>query len=233
MNYNNKIIHGDCLEVMDKMIKEGVKVDAIITDPPYGMNYKSNRRVKRDKFKHLLNDNNTEIISLSFSKINELLKENSSVFIFCSWHKVDKFKIEFEKYWKLKNILVWEKNNHGTGDLMGSYAPKHEFVLFGEKGRHKRAEKSKRRSDVLKYNKVLSSELLHPTEKPINMLEDFMADYTEENEIIIDPFAGSGTTAIAAINTNRKFICIEKDEEYFNIAQERIDRALIDKHIYK
>jgi site-specific DNA-methyltransferase (adenine-specific) len=117
------------------------------------------------------------------------------------------------------------KNNHGTGDLSGAYAPKHEFVLFGEKGRCLRNENVKRTPDVLFYDKIASKKLQHPTEKPINMLEDFINAYGLTTAIVLDPFMGSGTTGVACVNTNRNFIGIELDENYFNIAKKRIETA--------
>jgi site-specific DNA-methyltransferase (adenine-specific) len=144
--------------------------------------------------------------------------------MFCSWHHIDFFKQEFEKYFKLKNIIVWEKNNHGTGDLKGSYAPKYELVLFGEKGRN--TNRRKRREDIMKYDKIPSSKLLHPTEKNVSMLEDFILDFSDEKDIILDPFMGSGSTAIACINTNRRYIGFELDKNYYDITNNRIQNIL-------
>jgi len=224
--YKAELYNGDCLEVMDRLIEKGIKVDAIITDPPYLMNYRSNRRVASKKFDYIKNDKNeNDVISSFLNKSNNLLNENSPVFMFCSWHNIDFFKVEFQKYFKLKNILVWVKNNHGTGDLKGAYAPKHEFVLFGEKGRCLRSVDRKRTPDVLFYDKITSKALLHPTEKPIDMLSDFILDYCHEESIILDPFMGSGTTGVACVNTNRNFIGIELDENYFNIAKDRIEKV--------
>ena len=221
-----ELYKGDCLEVMDRLIEEGVKVDAIITDPPYGMNYKSNRRVASEKFDYIKNDTNIDsLLSDSLIKSNTLLKDGSPIFIFCSWHNVDKFKAEFQKHFKLKNILVWNKNNHGTGDLNGSYAPRHEFILFGEKGRCIRNEGRKRSADVISYDKVTSKKLLHPTEKPVEMLSDFILDFVRQDGVVFDPFMGSGSTGVACVNNDRNFIGIELDENYFKIAEQRIAEA--------
>ena len=107
MNKPYELYLGDCLEVMDKLIEQGVKVDCILTDPPYGMNFKSNHR--KDKYKTILNDNDLDFLEIYFSKCYSLLNDNTHIYCFCSWHNIDKFKIEFEKYFKLKNIIVWEK----------------------------------------------------------------------------------------------------------------------------
>ena len=219
-----KLYNGDCLEVMDKLTEEGVKVDCILTDPPYLIDYKCNRRVVLDKFDKILNDkNNHEMISKSIEKAYNILNDNSSIYMFCSWHNVDFFKKEFEKKFKLKNIIVWNKNNHDTGDLKGSYAPKHEFILYGHKGRC--LNKSKRLPDVINCDKVKSKDMVHSTEKPIELLTKFINMSTNEDDIILDCFMGSGSTGVACANINRKFIGIELDNNYFDIASKRIEEA--------
>ena len=219
-----KLYNGDCLEVMDKLIEESVKVDCILTDPPYLIDYKCNRRVVLDKFDKILNDKNSyDLIIESINKAYDILNDNSSIYMFCSWHNIDFFKSEFEKRFKLKNIIVWNKNNHGTGDLKGSYAPKHEFILYGHKGRC--LNKSKRLADVISCDKVKSKDMVHSTEKPIELLTKFINMSTNENDIILDCFMGSGSTGVACMNTNRRFIGIELDNNYFNIAKQRIEEA--------
>ena len=212
-----KLYKGDCLEVMDKLIKQNVKVDAIITDPPYGMDYRSNYR--KEKYEKISNDNDLSFLDDFFQKCDKLLKDDTHIYCFCSWHHIDKFKIAFEKYFTLKNVIVWEKNNTSMGDLKGSYAPKHEFILFGHKGR--RLRNGKRLPDILQANRTGNK--LHPTQKPISLLQIFVEQSSNENEIILDPFMGSGSTGVAALNTNRKFIGIELDGKYFNIAKDRLE----------
>ena len=215
-----KLYKGDCLEIMDKLIEEGVKVDCILTDPPYGINFKSNFR--KEKYNEIENDNDLFFLNDLFMKSFELMNENTHIYCFCSWHNVDKFKISFEKYFKLKNIIVWNKNNTSMGDLKGSYAPKHEFILYGHKGR--RIRNGFRYADVIEAKR--SGNKLHPTQKPIDLLDIFIKQSTKENETILDCFMGSGSTGVACINADRKFIGIELDENYFNIAENRIKEAL-------
>ena len=214
-----KLYNGDCLEVMDKLIEEGVKVDCILTDPPYGINFKSNHR--KEKYSYIENDNNLDFIKNYFSRCYALLKEDTHIYCFCSWHNIDKFKIEFEKYFKLKNIIVWEKNNTSMGDLKGSYAPKHEFILYGHKGR--RLRNGFRYADIIKANRTNNK--LHPTQKPVDLLEIFIKQSTDKNDVVFDGFMGSGSTGVACANTNRQFIGIELDNNYFDIASKRIEEA--------
>ena len=216
MTEKYNLYHGDCLEVMDKLIEEGVKVDAIITDPPYGIEFKSNHR--KEKYNKIKNDDSLEFLDEYLKKSYDLLKDDTHIYIFCSWHKIDEFKRTFEKYFKLKNIIVWEKNNTSMGDLQGSYAPKHEFILFGHKGR--RLRNGKRLPDIIKANRTGNK--LHPTQKPVDLLEIFINQSSNDNDVIFDGFMGSGSTGVACMNTNRKFIGIELDDSYYNIAFNRL-----------
>ena len=214
-----KLYNGDCLEVMDKLIEEGVKVDCVLCDPPYGMEFKSNyRKIKYDKIK---NDNNLLFLDEYFKKCFNLLSNDTHIYCFCSWHNIDKFKIHFEKYFKLKNIIVWEKNNTSMGDLKGSYAPKHEFILYGHKGR--RLRNGFRYPDILKFNRTGNK--YHPTQKPADLIELLLNQSSNENEVVFDGFMRSGSTGVTCANTNRKFIGIELDNNYFDIASKRIEEA--------
>ena len=143
------------------------------------------------------------------------------MYSFCSWHNIDFFKREFEKYFKLKNIIVWNKNNTSMGDLKGSYAPKHELVLFGHKGR--KLINGFRYPDVLEAKRTGNK--LHPTQKPIDLLEIFIKTSSNEGDTVFDGFMGSNSTGIASIKNNTKFIGIELDIDYYNIAKQRIDEC--------
>ncbi|WP_303753353.1 site-specific DNA-methyltransferase [Enterococcus sp. S86.2] len=209
-----------------KDIPDG-SIDMILTDPPYLMDYRSNRRPASTRFMPIQNDtvaNGKYCIEQSFAEYERVLKSNTALYVFCSWHHIDFFKTEFQKHFTLKNIIVWNKNNHGSGDLRGAYAPKHEFILYGHKGRS--IFREKRLPDVLEFPKVPSAKLLHPTEKPISLLNVFLRNNSDEGATVLDPFMGSGTTGVACKNLSRNFIGYELDDEYFEIAKERIEGAL-------
>lgn len=187
--------------------------------PPYGMNFQSNYRKK--KYKKIENDIDIEWLENYFNQCNRILKNNTSIYCFCSWHNVDKFKIAMEKYFKIKNIIIWEKNNTSMGDLKGSYAPKYEMIIFAHKGRS--CLRGFRFPDIIQAKRTGNK--LHPTQKPVELLELFIKNSSDVYETVFDGFMGSGSTGVAALNTNRNFIGIELDEGYFNIAQNRIEEA--------
>lgn len=211
------IEQGDCLELM-KEIPDG-SIDLIVTDPPYGMNFKSNYR--KESYDEIKNDDSLYFLNDLFSNCHRVLKDNTAIYCFCSWHNIDEFKRQFEKYFKLKNIIVWEKNNTSMGDLKGSYAPKYEMILFGHKGR--RLIEGFRYPDVIKAKRTGNK--LHPTQKPVELLQLFIETSSKEKDIVLDAFVGSGSTCVACVNTNRHYIGFELDEKYFDIACKRLDEV--------
>jgi len=216
-HYANKVYKGDCLKGMSRM-PDG-SVDLVVTDPPYLMNYRSNRRVKQEKFEHIKNDKNAnELISEYIKECHRIMKDDTAIYMFCSWHHIEFFKQEFEKHFKLKNLIVWNKNNHGSGDLKAAYAPKHELILYGHKGRSLFREK--RIPDVIDCPKIPSKKLKHPTEKPIELLELFIKNNSDEENIVFDGFMGSGATAVAAKKCDRQFIGFELEEQYHEVSKE-------------
>ena len=108
------------------------------------------------------------------------------------------------------------------GDLKGSYAPKYEMIIFAHKGR--RLLNGFRYADIIKAN--ITGNKFHPTEKPVGILEMFIKNSSDENAVVFDGFMGSGSTGVACVNTNRRFIGIELDKGYFEIAKKRIATAL-------
>lgn len=211
------LYHGDCIDILKDIPDESV--DMILTDPPYGMEYVSNRR--KEKYEKIINDNNLHWIDDFCHQSYRIAKENTAHYVFCSFHNIDIFKKSLEKNFKIKNLLVWNKNNHGSGDLYTDFAPKTEFIWFVQKGSCNM--RGKREPNIFKFNKTNNEH--HPTEKPVVMMEYLIKKFSDEQDTIMDPFMGSGTTGVACKNTKRNFIGIEKDSNYFNIATKRINET--------
>ena len=232
---------GDCLEVMDRLIEKGIKVDAIITDPPYGTT-----ACKWDS-----------IIPLDpmWDRLKRIIKRNGAI-VLTAQTPFDKV-LGFSNISNLKYEWIWEKTA-ATGHLNSKKAPMkaHENILvfceglpiynpqktFGHKPTN---SYTKRNGDGECYGKtsVVSGggdtsrfprtvqlfksdkqkNRLHPTQKPIALMEYLIKTYTNEGETVLDFTMGSGTTGVACINTNRNFIGIELDDKYFEIAKNRIN----------
>lgn len=209
---------GDCLEIMNEIPEKSV--DLILTDCPYGFGYQSN--MKKNKDLPMFYDRNTSWLNEWLYKANKILKDDGHLYMFAPVQKIDEFKQKIENFFIIKNILVWDKNGFGMGDLYGQYAPSYEFIIFAVKEQGKKLN-GKRERDLLSFNKCKPE--LHPTQKPVELLKYLIEKSSNENDTVLDPFMGSGSTGVAANELNRKFIGIELDEKYFNIAKERIENA--------
>ena len=215
--------HGDCLEIMKDIPDESI--DLVVTDPPYLINYKTNRRKdKTHRFtKEIIGENNPEIISEAIKEFYRVMKNDTALYLFCSPDKIDFFKKEVEKYFKIKNIIIWKKNNWTAGDLYAQFGKQYEMIILANKGRAK--FNGKRITDIWEFDKVSGKKQLHQNQKPINLLEQCILKHSKENDTVLDCFMGSGSTGVACINTNRNFIGIELDKGYFNIAKKRIEEV--------
>lgn len=216
---NGVIYNSDCFDVLKELESESISM--VITDPPYGMNFmlnwKHGKRPNKD-FGKIEGDDDLSWLPILVNEIFRLSKPDTAHYCFCSKHKIDVFKQEIEKRFTLKDILVWAKHDTGMGDIYHNFSPKTEFILFFQKG--KRKINGNRSPNLLTFHATHNE--FHPTQKPVDLIEFLIKKFSNENELILDPFAGSGTTAIACTNTNRQFICIEKDPKYYKVAVERL-----------
>ena len=216
----NKIYNEDCLEGM-KRIPDG-SVDLIVTDPPYLMNYKTGRRKdKTHRFNDvILNDDNEQLITDYVKECYRIMKDDTAMYLFCSSNKVDFFKRELEKLFSIKNMIIWVKNNHTAGDLESAFGRKYEIVFLVNKGQRK--FNGERLTDIWEFPKVSSDSQLHQNQKPIELIKRCIEKHSNVSDVVFDGFMGSGTTAAAALDTNRNYIGFELDEYYFNVAEKRI-----------
>lgn len=217
----NTIYNEDCLEGMKRIPDESV--DLVVTDPPYLINYKtSHRKNKNHRFnKPILNDNNPDVISEYIKECYRIMKENTALYMFSSFDKVDFFKQELEKYFNIKNMIIWVKNNHTAGDLKAQFGKKYELLFLVNKGRA--LFNGKRLTDVWNFNRIVGKKQIHQNQKPIELIERCILKHSKDGDVVFDGFMGSGTTAIACLNTNRKYIGFELDETYHKLSLERIE----------
>lgn len=214
-NLLNKIHHADCLTFMQQLPDKCI--DLVLTDPPFGMGFQSGHRaIKHNK---IINDDNLDWLPEWCKEIKRVVSDNGFIFIFCSWHFVDVFKHELEKYIKVKNLLIWHKNNTGMGDLENDFAPQHELILFCNIGNNPLI--GRRDSNILKFARTQNE--MHPTQKPTDLI-GYLAAKALKKGIVLDCFSGSGTTALACHDLGLDFICIEKDADYYKASVERLEK---------
>lgn len=214
----------DCLDVMDLLIQEWIKVDAIITDPPYLLDNHWGWIKTRELHRNLA-EKHIDFISNSFNEIilEKMLKlcNIPNILLFCSNKQISWLMNFFENKKLSTTLLIWNKYDC-VPFWNWKYIEDIEFIIYV---RWKKApfnnlsvaEKSK----VKRFSKS-EWKRLHPTQKPISLLDELIKTHSNEWNIVLDCFAWSFTTAVACENTNRKWICIEKDENYFNIWVNRI-----------
>lgn len=219
---------GDCLELMKDIPDESI--DLVVTDPPYkivqgGCTNKA-VRLKGSNQEQLkkgtLFNNNSIKFNEWIPEVYRVLKNNSHCYIMSNDRNINELLNICENVgFKLLNILVWGKSKHSPNRY---YLKNCEFIVFLRKGKAKNINNMGTKQLLLIDNVENKN---HPSEKPIKLMEILIKNSSNEKDIVLDPFLGSGTTGVACVNTNRNFIGIELSEEYYNIAKERINNTVV------
>ncbi len=219
-----KLLQGDCLELMDKLIEKGIAVDAVITDPPYN--------IARDNNFHTMGragidfgewDKEFDLFSY-MDKVFKLLRKDGSFIVFNDWKNLGDICKYAEKLgFVVKDMIRLEKTNPMPRNRDRRYVTDFECAIWFTMPKAKwtfnrQDEKYERPKFVGNIEKGL-----HPTQKNVKLMEWLVKIHTNKGDVVLDPFMGSGTTGVACINLNRDFIGIEMDENYFNIASKRIN----------
>lgn len=216
-----KLYMEDCLDVLKDLPSSSV--DMLLIDPPYGIDFQS-RHIKdaTKRFAKILNDKKP--FTSFIGELPRIMKDSGCLCIFTRWDVQQVFIDELQaKGFKVKNILIWDKMHHGMGDLKRAFASRYESIIFCAMPNFR--FEGKRPTDILPFKRVAASKLLHPNEKPVELLEYLINNCTPRSGLVLDCCMGSGSTGVACKNTNRDFIGIELDKKYFEIAKERIESA--------
>jgi len=218
---------GDCLELMKDIPDESV--DAVITDPPYNISRENNfSSMGRSGIDFGNWDKGFDQVSY-LSEVFRVLKKGGTAVIFNSQQNVG-FLNQYAKKHNLlfKDIIYWVKSNPMPRNRDRRYVTSVEnavtIVKKGKKWTFNR-QRPTYENGLFKYPIVSPKERIHPTQKPVQLMEDLVRIHSNENDVILDPFLGSGSTGVACVNTNRNFIGMEVNEEYFNKAKNRIEQA--------
>lgn len=215
----NKIINADCLDIL-KQLPNGC-VDLVLTDPPYNA---SNSKIScADKHYTTVDEDwDKGFIAETFLDIvYEKIKDNGSMLIFCSYHTLKQY-LCWEKM-KLQQILHWQKSNPFP-EIAKVYTPSVEYCLWFVKGSPYTFNKNLVKTDVITTAICSGDERTsHPTQKPLELWNKLLSVHSNENDLILDCFSGSGTTAIACHKLKRRFICIEKDYDYWKASCKRLE----------
>ena len=250
---SQELILGDCLDVLPKISDKSV--DIVLTDPPYGTTqckwdsvipfepmWKELKRIIKDNgcialfgsepFSSYLRTSNIEWFKYDWiwQKDNgtgfanakkQPLRKYENISIFYNKRSIYNPQMRIGKPYKIKS----GKRNKGTETLSGKKLQKNNKSNIASYYRLENHNNGTRYPiNIIDFKRERG---LHPTQKPVALLEYLIKTYTNENDTVLDFTMGSGSTGVAAKNLNRKFIGIEKDQNYFNIAKDRIEGVLI------
>lgn len=222
----NRIYCMDCIEGIKQLPDKSV--DLVVTDPPYliksmsGGGFIKNRPYKKDL-------DNDLIKGFSESILDELCRvmKKINIYIWCSKEQIAWLLSYFQNKGANIDLLTWHKTNP-TPACNNNYLPDTEYIVFArEKGvKIYGTYQTKKKYYITPINSKDKKLYNHPTVKPLEIIQNFIINSSLEGEIVLDPFMGSGTTAVACINTNRNYIGFEIDERYYKIAEKRINDSL-------
>jgi DNA modification methylase len=227
----HKLICGDATNKDTvKLLMEDNKADLIFTDPPYNVNYSARTGIRsgkiRDNMSHIKNDNLSDeefdnLLENSISNMFENLDNKASYYICNNWHCSDVFKKILQKLnINVKAWIVWNKDWMSVGH--SEYRSNHEFIFFGTLDSKNRIFHNQgKENDVWTIRKLSPTNKIHTTEKPVALVERAIKNSSNNNQIVIDFFSGSGSTLIACEKNNRIFKGLELDPKYCDVIIQR------------
>jgi site-specific DNA-methyltransferase (adenine-specific) len=245
-----RLILDDCISAMSKI--EPKSIDMIFADPPYflsngGITVKSGKMVSVDKAdwdKGLLTEDKLDYNRKWIRACNEILKDDGSIWISGTMHNIYFVGVALElEGFSIINNITWRKLNPPPNISIRAFTHSTETVLWArkiltpkKKGKHtfnyglmKTLNQNKQMKDVWDFSLTKPSEKKlgkHPTQKPLVLLERIIIASTKENDLVLDPFCGSGTTGIAAYKLNRIFIGIDNQLEYLELSKKRLEEMI-------
>lgn len=221
------MVQGDCIDYL-KNLKDN-SIDLIVTDPPYKVTSRGNTgntggMLKKKIFSagKVFTYNNIDCAEYA-PEFFRVLKDGGHCYVMTNHVNLIKMLNTFTNYgFHFIKCLIWDKRNKIMGHY---YMSQFEYIMFFRKGKGVKINNCGT-SDILSFpNKKTKDENgknLHDTEKNVDLMEVLVNNSSQEGEIVLDPFMGIGSTGIAAVRNNRRFIGIEIDEKYYNIAVQRI-----------
>lgn len=217
----NYIGKHDVFELLSIIKESGIILDAIITDPPYNISRKSNfHTMGRSGIDFGEWDKEFDITNWIKPSV-DLLKNGGNIIIFNDWKNMSYLKDELESCnCTIKEMIIWKKANPMPRNRDRLYVTTCEFAIWATKGKNWtfNRQREKYENTIFEYPIVHSKNRTHPTQKPIKLLEDLIKIHTNVGDIVLDPFGGSFSAAIACKNLGRGYISSDIDQNYVEIA---------------
>ena len=218
----NKLICGDSVIELEKL--DDASIDLVITDPPYGINYISNKSKYSEHVtkEGLINDDDTavEILDKVCEVLSRKTKADSHLYFFIDWKNYSKFESIIAKYFTLKTPIVWYKADGGIGDLQYDWINGTEIIIYCIKGKK---PVNKRRVNVIQEGRLSSDKMIHPTQKPESLINTILEVSANKHDLFCDPFMGSGSHVAAAKKYGCNYVGIELDKTFFEKAKNNIN----------
>jgi DNA modification methylase len=226
-----KLLQGDCFELIKKIPNDST--DLVLIDPPYEVSRDTNfakgecKGTDVDRFRVSMDfgdwDNNFTGLDIIIKECYRILKKSGTLICFYDLWKITPLKEYFEEAkFKQVRFIEWLKTNPVPLNSKINYLTNsREIAISGVKG-GKPTFHSEYDNGIYQYPICHDKDRFHPTQKPLQLIEDIIKKHSNENDLIVDCFMGSGTTGVAAINLKRNFIGIELNKEYFEKAEIRI-----------
>jgi len=216
----SKVVKGDCVQALEQWNAGPIKL--LLSDPPYGMDFQSNRRVVSAQSDKINSDGDykaaMDLTAAMLEAAIPNMADDAHVILFCNDEGLFHLRGVIESAGlTFKRVLVWVKPNHGSGDL-GAFAPRKELAVHATLGNPKI---SPRKDDTF-VQAAVEKETDHPTEKPVTLLQEWIECTTQQGDIVADPFAGTGATVVAASKLGREPWGAEMDDSYHQTAVSRL-----------
>ena len=213
INFINKVIQGNCLDAMREIPNDSV--DLVLTNPPYNISQKSGGLRKLD-YGDWDKDKDNKLVFAAIKEMERICK--GTILIFCANEQMSYIYNFLKSKDLITKVLLWLKPNPNVINCQHSYVTGQEHIIYAKK--RNAFFRPNFKLSYFKYS--IPNFRWHPTEKPMELIKELITDTSQENDLILDPFLGSGTTAVAAQSLNRKFIGCELSEKYCEIARERL-----------
>jgi len=217
----------DCVEGMRERLDDD-SVDCVITDPPYGIEWESAFTDAKDGLSQLgglEGDESLEIVRAAVPELDRVLTDDGHCYVFTRWDAYPEVVEYFTPEFNINTVIVWDKKLRGSGDL-NTWAPQHEWIVHFVK--EDASTHGKRRPNIIRVGGVGTNQMEpeHPTQKPTAVIEPLLETSTLKSDTVLDPFMGSGTTAVTALQNDRDYIGFEVDEDnYRDVIERRIGEA--------
>lgn len=227
----NQIYNIDCVLLIQKMIERNLKVDAIITDPPYNISRDNNfKTIGRSGID--FGDWDWEFDQIKWlNNIDKILKNGGSIIIFNDWKNLGIISKKLQELgFEIKDMLRWIKPNPMPRNVNRRYVTDYECAIWATKGNKWTFNKDKNKPYLKPefISSVVSNlKRIHPTEKSEQLIEEIIKIHTNEGDIIFDPFSGSGTISFVANKLNRYYIASEIDKKYYIASKTRIKNSYL------